>query len=193
MLSVRAWIFACACACAASCRESDPPPVKNPPVVALPEAPTSSSIVSAKVGPTASVSTATHVLAFDTINGQGRVELAGHISIVDFWATWCGPCKRAFPKLQALWDRYRDRGLVVIGLAMDDEPDAPLEFVRARQTTFPVGLDVGHTQYTAWKLTMMPSTVVLTPSGAIHRRYDGYHEGEDAELDRDIRELLGEK
>lgn len=129
-------------------------------------------------------------LVFESINERGRVELAGHVAIVDFWATWCGPCKRAFPKLQALYDRHANEGLIVIGLAMDDEPDAPLEFVRTRGTTFPIALDRGHAQYETWNLTMMPSTVVLDRSGNIHRRYDGYHEGEDTELERDVRELL---
>ena len=129
-------------------------------------------------------------LVFESINERGRVELSGHVAIVDFWATWCGPCKRAFPKLQALYDRHVTEGLIVIGLAMDDDADAPLEFVRTRGTTFPIALDQNHAQYETWKLTMMPTTVVLDRSGNIHRRYDGYHDGEDAELARDVRERL---
>lgn len=189
------WLpFVCACACT-----PDSQPVKSADPAQLPApAATGSSIpqASSKAAPTSASSSsaaATHSFAFDTINGQGRVELAGHVSIVDFWATWCGPCKKAFPKLQMLYDRHKGEGVIVIGLAMDDEPDAPLEFVRARQTTFPVGLDIKHATYDGWKFSKMPTTVVLDPKGSIYRTYEGYHEGEDVELERDIRELLGLK
>jgi thiol-disulfide isomerase/thioredoxin len=159
------------------------------PAASLPAAPASAS-ASASAAPAVPRSSG---LAFESINERGRIDLGGHVAIVDFWATWCGPCKRAFPKLQAIWDRHAGEGLIVIGLAMDDDGDAPLEFVHTRGTTFPIALDAGHAQYGRWHLTMMPSTVVLDRNGEIHHRYDGYHEGEDAELEQDVVSLLASK
>lgn len=119
-MPMRASVLVLVCACAS------PKPVEAP-VVSLPPPPVPT------FAPAPAAAPKVEGLAFDSISERGRIDVGGHVAIVDFWATWCGPCKRAFPKLQALYERHRREGLVVIGLAMDDDATAPLEFVRAQR------------------------------------------------------------
>jgi thiol-disulfide isomerase/thioredoxin len=172
----------------ASCASSHAALVELRPMT-LPAPPSASTVAPAPIDAVAPPSPSGG-LAFDSINARGRVEVGGHVAIVDFWASWCAPCKRAFPKLQALYDRHRGEGLVVIGLAMDDDIAEPLEFVKAIGTTFPVALDIDHERSQEWNLKVMPSTMVLDRSGAVRYRHDGYHDGQEVDLEREVSELL---
>src|SRR5882672_7332532 len=62
----------------------------------------------------------------------------GHPVLLDFWATWCGPCRMSIPMVQQFYMRHKDEGLVVLGLNMDDEPSGVFGFVKHFQMTYPV-------------------------------------------------------
>ncbi|MBI1951175.1 MAG: TlpA family protein disulfide reductase, partial [Acidobacteria bacterium] len=75
---------------------------------------------------------------------QGRAiplsRFAGKVRLFDIWASWCGPCRMGIPHLNRLYDRYRDRGLVVIGVSVDDRPADVEAFIRVTPITDPAGM-----------------------------------------------------
>jgi thiol-disulfide isomerase/thioredoxin len=69
--------------------------------------------------------------------------LAGKVVLVDFWATWCGPCVAEIPNVLALHEKYRDRGFEVVGVSLDDDLEALEAFVADRQLPWPIIVDKG--------------------------------------------------
>lgn len=76
----------------------------------------------------------------DPSRTRGIADYRGEVVLVNLWATWCGPCVTEMPSLQGLYDRFRDRGLKVVGIAVDDPPfaDRVAAFVRERGFTFEI-------------------------------------------------------
>jgi cytochrome c biogenesis protein CcmG/thiol:disulfide interchange protein DsbE len=129
--------------------------------------------------------------SLDSITTKGKVTLApGKVTIVDFWATWCEPCKKSFPKLQGLYVKYQASGLEIAAISVDDEKGGIAGFAKSYGAKFPIGWDKGHKVADAWKPENMPSTYVVDKEGVIRHVHKGYHDGEEAELEKEIKELL---
>lgn len=106
-----------------------------------------------------------------TLDG-GRASLAGHrdkLVVLNFWATWCQPCTVEMPSLEALWQRYRDLGLIVVGVCVDrGAPKALLEpYVRNLKLTFPILLDPDSKTSDRWRVTALPATFLVRPGGEV--------------------------
>ncbi len=114
------------------------------------------------------------------------------VTVVDFFATWCAPCGKSFPAMQALYAKYQPRGLQIIALSSDEEAAAILAFARRHTVTFPVSLDADGTLAGRMKVTTMPTTFVFDARGAERFRHDGYEEGDQAVLEQTIQKLLAE-
>jgi peroxiredoxin len=122
---------------------------------------------------------------------SGKVEIApGKVVIVDFWATWCEPCKKSFPKLQELYVKYKSSGLEIAAISVDDDRSNVAAFARAYGARFPVGWDDGHQVTEQFKPETMPTTYIVDKQGRIRHVHRGYHDGEVEELEREIKELL---
>ncbi|MBS2016283.1 MAG: TlpA family protein disulfide reductase [Deltaproteobacteria bacterium] len=133
-------------------------------------------------------------LSIQTINGKGSVSLAslqGKIAIIDFWATWCGPCKKSFPALEELAKKHSDR-VVIVGISCDDSKDGVLDWARAQGATFPIGWDDGHQIAKRWKVEKMPTTYVLDGTGTVRFVHDGYHDDEADLITRELALLTSE-
>jgi peroxiredoxin len=89
--------------------------------------------------------------------------------VLNFWATWCTPCTLEMPTLEALWQRYRDRGLVVVGVSVDRGAPRTLidPYVSNLKLTFPILLDPDMTAANAWRVTGLPTTFVVRPGGEV--------------------------
>src|ERR1700733_8484712 len=99
-------------------------------------------------------------LSIQPLNGKGdmRLEgLSGKVVVVDFWATWCAPCRKSFPGLEALAKRHGEK-VKVVGVSVNDEPDGITDFTKELGTTFPVGWDKGHSIAERWNVSTMPSS-----------------------------------
>jgi thiol-disulfide isomerase/thioredoxin len=132
-------------------------------------------------------------LSVDSLNGQGKAAIAtGKVTLVDFWATWCEPCKKSFPKYQELYVKYKDSGLQIAAVSVDDE-DAKKEipgFAKNHGAVkFPVGWG-GKTVAEQWKVENMPSAYIVDKNGVVRHIHRGYHDGEEAEIEKELKALF---
>lgn len=94
-------------------------------------------------------------------------ELRGHPVILDFWATWCGPCQMEAPVVNAIAQRYRDRGLVVVGVNTSDEDGLAAQFFRRKRLDFPVVYDEGNRIAKQYGVSNLPTLIVVSKTGKI--------------------------
>jgi peroxiredoxin len=133
-------------------------------------------------------------LTLSTLDG-GRVSMADHrdkLVILNFWATWCQPCTLEMPSLEALWQRYRDRGLVVLAVSVDrGAPKTLLEpYVRNLKLTFPILLDPDARTSDRWRVTALPWTFVVRPGGEVAGMATGAREWNSGEMQALVERLL---
>ena len=129
-----------------------------------------------------------------TLDG-GRASLTDHrdkLVVLNFWATWCQPCTVEMPSLEALWRRYRDRGLVVVGVCVDrGAPKALLEpYVRNLKLTFPILLDPDAKTSDRWRVTALPATFLVRPGGEVAGMAMGAREWNSDEMRALVERLL---
>ena len=104
------------------------------------------------------------------IDGSGDFALAsvrGRVAVVNFWATWCVPCKREAPRLEAAWRRYRSRGVVLVGVDSQDLTSDARAFARKYGLTYPLVHDGPGSTYGPWALTGFPETYFLDARGRV--------------------------
>jgi len=129
-----------------------------------------------------------------TLDG-GRASLTDHrdkLVVLNFWATWCQPCTVEMPSLEALWRRYRDRGLIVVGVCVDrGAPKALLEpYVRNLKLTFPILLDPDSKTSDRWRITALPATFLVRPGGEVAGVAMGAREWNSDEMRALVERLL---
>jgi thiol-disulfide isomerase/thioredoxin len=127
----------------------------------------------------------------------GAINMAserGHVLVLDFWATWCEPCKAAIPEWAVLEATYRDRGVRLYAVSVDGDLNQLAEFLRLVKMEVPVLLDRdAAVAEGTLKMTVVPTVFIVDRQGAIRSTHQGYAPGDvkafAAELDR----LLAEK
>lgn len=109
-------------------------------------------------------------------------KLKGRPVIVDFWATWCGPCRFAMPHLQTMQDRFGKQGLVVIGVSVDDlEPERVQRFVDRLGVSFKIAMANDEMLDAYGPLRALPTTFFINREGQVVRRVVGYIDEETLE------------
>lgn len=126
---------------------------------------------------------------------EGTVpDLTGKIVVLDFWASWCGPCAKSFPSLDALYKEYRGRGVVVLGINLDEKRSAMDAFLKKRPVSFPIVRDAKHKLVAKVNVASMPTSVLLDRSGQERFRHNGFKGTETIDaLRQHLETLLGEK
>jgi thiol-disulfide isomerase/thioredoxin len=116
-------------------------------------------------------------------------DLRGRPVVVDFWATWCRPCRASIPHLSQMQDRFANRGLVVLGMALDDgDPQKVREFANKLGVHFRVGMADEKTLDDYGPIRSIPTTIFVNRQGEIVRRVVGYIDEET--LETYVREIL---
>ncbi len=102
--------------------------------------------------------------------------------LLEFWATWCAPCRAAFPELEALRREYADCGLTVIGVSVDGPRNVAKvrPFVAREHLTFPIALDLDGRLQQLYQVTQLPTAVLIDTSGAVVAARVGFRAGETA-------------
>ncbi len=113
----------------------------------------------------------------------------GRAVVVDFWATWCAPCRLSMPHLSAIQNRYRDQGLAVIGVSVDDgDPEMVRRFAARLRLSFRVAVADQHVMDLYGPLRAIPTTFYINRRGDVVRRVVGYIDEETMEAY--VRELF---
>lgn len=130
-------------------------------------------------------------------DGAGRVvrlaDLRGRVVLVDFWASWCGPCEASFPVLDDLYRRRHGDGLEVLAVNVDEERRAADRFLARRSHQMPVFFDPKGVAPEAFHVEGMPSSYLLDRKGRIRFRHVGYQSSVGPVLEREVAELLAEE
>lgn len=139
--------------------------------------------------PPAGAGTLAPAFLLETVAGgkTGPQEHRGKVVILNFWATWCPPCKREIPDFIVLQSLYGGRGLQILGVALDD-PSPVKEFCETRGINYPVVYGTDDVARLYGGISGIPTTYVIDRSGSIVRRYEGLRSREVFE--DDIRQLL---
>lgn len=101
-------------------------------------------------------------------------EYGGKVVVLDFWASWCVPCRRSFPWLNTMHQKYAQDGLVIIGINVDHEPGDAAEFLRAYPAQFMISYDNNGVVAREYDVQGMPSSFVIGRDGQMKARHLGF-------------------
>jgi cytochrome c biogenesis protein CcmG/thiol:disulfide interchange protein DsbE len=118
--------------------------------------------------------------------------LRGKVVLVDFWASWCGPCRESLPALDKLSKTYRDQGLVIVGVNIDDAPDVARQFLSKNKLSlsFVVVNDKKHEVAARYAPPTMPSSYVIDREGRVRSVHAGFRASDAAKLEGELKALL---
>ncbi|MGE0622252.1 MAG: TlpA family protein disulfide reductase [Pseudomonadales bacterium] len=119
-------------------------------------------------------------------------EYRGQVVLLNFWASWCGPCRQEMPLLDRLHHRYEDTGFAVLGVNVEGEIAPAQEIVDKTNVTFPILIDDGQKVSQMYNLQAMPSTVVIDRDGVVRYIHLGYKPGDEAKYVEVVKELIRE-
>jgi peroxiredoxin len=134
--------------------------------------------------------------AFQLTGRNGKAidlsQFKGQVVMINFWATWCGPCRVEMPHLARLYDKYRGSGFTVLAVNIDEDPYKAASLAKQLGMRFPVLLDKEKKVSRLYDLSTMPSTILVDREGRVRYVHRGYRDGYEETYDRQIRELLRE-
>ncbi|HAM73996.1 MAG TPA: thiol:disulfide interchange protein [Verrucomicrobiales bacterium] len=117
-------------------------------------------------------------LASFPIEGKLPDSLKGKVVVVDFWASWCGPCKESFPVMEELQGRFGKQGLVILAVNVDESRGAMDEFLKDHPATFNIVRDAKKKLVSQVNIQSMPTSFVLNGEGKIVSVHKGFHGAE---------------
>ena len=117
-------------------------------------------------------------------------DLKGEVVYLDFWASWCGPCRKSMPWLNRMQEKYGDAGFRVIGVNLDKERQLADEFLRTVPVNFQLVYDPEGKLASQYQLLGMPNSFMIGRDGMIQQRHVGFMESKLAAYEEQIRQLL---
>jgi len=120
-------------------------------------------------------------------------EHAGKVVLVDFWASWCVPCRRSFPWMNEMQDKYADQGLVIIAVNLDNTPADATLFLNDYPARFEIAYDTDKSIARKFRVQAMPSSFLFGRDGKISDSHLGFKVKQQAEYEAAIVAALGGK
>lgn len=114
----------------------------------------------------------------------------GEVVYVDFWATWCPPCRKSFPWMEEVHERYKDLGFKVLAISLDTKRSVIDQFLETMKVNFDIAHDPSGDSANAFKVKGMPSSYLIDRKGNIHMTHMGFNSNDKAKLESEIKNLL---
>ena len=133
---------------------------------------------------------------FKLPSAKGMVELSklkGKVVYVDFWASWCIPCRKSFPWMNELHKKYKDQGLEVVAVNLDKSREPIDDFLAKTPADFTIAYDPSGGTATNYKVSGMPSTYLIDRNGLLQLSHIGFRDKDKVEMESKIKELLANK
>jgi peroxiredoxin len=112
--------------------------------------------------------------------------LRGKVVLVDFWASWCEPCKKELPLLDKLAPRLRAKGIEIVAVNIDDDKSHAVDFVKSHGLHLTVVADASKKIVGAWEPPKMPSSFVVDKSGVVRAVHGGFEPGDETKLEAEL-------
>ncbi|MDB6063105.1 MAG: thiol-disulfide isomerase-like protein [Verrucomicrobiaceae bacterium] len=119
-------------------------------------------------------------------------EHRGEVILLNFWASWCGPCRQEMPQLNALQERYKKLGFNVVGVNVDKDSALATKLLKDIPVSFPVLLDDTGSVSSSYNVSAMPTTVLIDRDGNMRYLHKGYKPGYEQDYEQQIKELIRE-
>ncbi len=124
---------------------------------------------------------------------QGTVKLAdfrGKFVYLDFWASWCGPCRQSFPWMNEMQSKYGKDGLTIVAVNVDQKREEAEKFLAQLPAQFTVAFDAAGTTPKAYSVKAMPSSMLIGPDGTVRFVHHGFREDQKQAVESKIRDAL---
>jgi len=134
--------------------------------------------------------------AFQLNSNAGKplalADFRGQIVLLNFWASWCGPCRQEMPILEQLNRQYHGKGVTLLGVNVEPDSAAAVQWLKATPVTFPILFDTDSKVSSLYEVAGMPNTVIIDRKGLVRYIHRGYTAGAENDYLNQIRALIRE-
>lgn len=120
-------------------------------------------------------------------------ELRGNVVLLNFWASWCGPCRQEMPLLEKMHNKYKGLGFTVMGVNVEEDSSKAKAMAKKDKLSFPVLFDTQSQVSKAYQVSAMPSTVIIDRDGKVRYLHKGYKPGDEKTYTQWVKKLIREK
>lgn len=116
----------------------------------------------------------------------------GQVVMLNFWASWCGPCRQEMPIMEKFYKRYKKLGFVILGVNVEEDSSKANGYLRDIRVSFPILYDNTNSTSKLYNVNAMPTTVMIDRNGKMRYLHEGFKSGTEKEYKKEIRKLLKE-
>jgi peroxiredoxin len=151
-------------------------------------------IATAGVGGASDTNSPAPAFSLPSLSGQSTAlsQYKGQVVMVNFWATWCGPCQQEMPLLDQMYKKYKPAGFTLLGVSVDKDAPPVKDLLERKPVSFPILLDPANQVSRAYHVDEMPSSVIIDRKGNVRYVHRGYKPGDENEYQDRIRQLIRE-
>ena len=120
-------------------------------------------------------------------------DLRGQVVMINFWASWCGPCREEMPRRVQIHQRYQPRGVTLLGVNVEENSSDAVSWLKDRPVSYPILLDPDNGVSKLYDVVAMPSTVIVDRQGNVRFLHHGYQAGYEDQYQDQIRQLVRER